>query len=274
MRVAVYWKPRHLTYDYDWRDALTSYYPASSVHELADGLVNADVIYWLHSLTAQKVEIPSWLKDRKGKLVVLTGNDYKLLDEKKAACEAVGADVVGTLAPNVGFGVHIPHGLHKPNWPEGPEFHERPIKIGFKGYRYPEIGSIRNAFVEAFMIPGLDVNWEVFINPADYRAWLATCKATVATEAGMAGKAAVSSRHFEAIGTRTALIMPEGDYSGCLTNEHFFEVKRDLSNVQEAVRRAMDESEWETVTRRALEHVEANHTIHHRIRQIEGLLWP
>lgn len=277
MKAAIYWTPRHLTYDYDWKDALQAHYPDATLHRVQDGLQDADVIYWLHGLTAQSVQIPSWLKDRRGKLVILSGNDYKNFQEKEAAYRAVEADLVGALAPNCPFtnSIHIPHGLHPDNWPEGPEFERRPIQIGFRGYRYPDVGDDeRNTFVEAFMLPRLDVKWEIFINPDDYRDWLRKCRATVATEAGMVGKKAISSRHFEAIGTRTALIMPVGYYSGCLTREHYFGVEKDLSNIKDVIRKAQDKERWKQVTRLAKEHVLANHTITHRIKKIEELLWP
>lgn len=276
MQVAIYWAPRHLSYDHDWKDALLDHYPDAELCTVKDGLIDSDLIYWLHGLTAQKVVVPSWLKDRRGKLVILSGNDYKNFEEKEAAYRAVDADLIGALAPNCPFtnSVHIPHGLHPPNWPEGKDFEYRPVKIGFRGYQYPDVGDRdRNQFVEAFMLPGLDVKWEIFINPDHYREWLRSCKATVATEAGMAGRKAISSRHFESIGSRTALIMLEGFYSGCLTKEHYFCVNKDLSNIKDVIQKAMDKEKWKRTTQLARDHVMANHTIRHRIRKIEELLW-
>lgn len=274
MKVAAYWAPRHLTYDYDWADAITERY-GIEMSCPSDGLVKeADLIYWLHGLTAQEVYVPDWLMDRKGNLVILSGNDYKKLDEKKAAYAKVGADLVCSLAPNCPFGVHIPHGLNPQRWKPGPDFKDRTNLIGFRGYKYPDVGDdLRNSFVELFM-GEFDVKWEIFTNPDDYVSFLRNCRATVATEAGMVGRKAISSRQFEAIGLQTALIMVEGAYSGCLTPEHYFCVKEDFSNVLECIDRAMDPIDWGLVTGNALIHVLENHTIDHRLKQIEGLLWP
>jgi len=277
MRVAVYGVMRHLTYDQDWLDAILNYYDDAQYVDLAAGLdKDADLIFWLHSLTAQEVYIPTWLADRRGKLVILSGNDYKRLEEKRELYAKVGADLVGALAPNCPFehSVHIPHGLNPRLWKPGPEFDKRTRAIGFRGYRYPDsCGDTRNRFVELFM-DGFDVKWEVFLNPTDYRDFLKSCRATVATEAGAIGHKAISSRQFEAIGSKTALVMVEGEYSGCLTPEHYIAVKDDFSNVMDAIDRAMDPYEWRTVTNRALAHVLSHHTIDHRLKQIEDMLWP
>lgn len=276
MKVAAYWIPRHLTYDYDWADAIHARYGVD-MKTPDEGLdKDADLILWLHGLTAQEVYVPDWLMDRKGKLCILSGNDYKKLDQKRAAYRKVAADLVGSLAPNCPFdnSVHIPHGLNPERWGPGREFKERSIPIGFRGYQYPETcGDQRNSFVELFM-PEFDVKWEIFTDPHDYVHFLNNCRATVATEAGMEGRKAISSRQFEAIGARVGLIMTRGHYSGCLHESHYFCVEQDFSNVVEQIDRAMDPSEWEAVTTRAREHVLQNHTIDHRLKQIEGLLWP
>lgn len=272
MKVAAYWAPRHLTYDYDWADAIEKRYGCEMRSPL-DGLdKDADLIFWLHGLTAQEVYVPQWLMDRKGKLVILSGNDYKRLEEKRQAYEKVGADLVLTLAPNCPYGVHMPHGLN-PDRYEPKAFKDRTNLIGFRGYKYPDVGDdLRNSFIELFM-GEFDVKWEVFLNPDDYRTFLGNCRATVATEAGRKGMKAISSRQFEAVGLKTALIMVEGEYSGCLKPEHYFCVKEDFSNVLECIDRAMDAHEWEIVTDAALRHVLENHTIEHRLKQIEGMLW-
>jgi hypothetical protein len=276
VQVAIYWTPRHLSYDHDWKDALLERYPDADLCTVKDGLIDSEIIYWLHGLTAQKVNVPSWLKDRRGKLVILSGNDYKNFEEKEAAYRTVEADLIGALAPNCPFtnSVHIPHGLHPPNWPIGKPFERRPIGVGFRGYKYPDVGDDeRNTFVEKCMIPGLDVKWEIFINHKDYRDWLGNCRATVATEAGMVGRKAISSRQFESIGLGTALVMVEGYYSGCLTKEHYFAVNKDMSNLQDKLRQSQDAERWKRVTRLAREHVMENHTLAHRISKIEEFLW-
>ena len=49
---------------------------------------------------------------------------------------------------------------------------------------------------------------------------------------------AVSSRHFEPIGTKTCQVLIEGDYNGILSaDRHYIAVRKDLSNINEAIRR-------------------------------------
>jgi len=83
-----------------------------------------------------------------------------------------------------------------------------------------------------------------------------------------AGKS-ISSRHFEPIGTKTCQVLLEGDYNGVLVpDEHYISVRKDRSNVEEAVRRFKDESYRQAVVERAYEHVMANHTYAHRVRSV------
>lgn len=86
---------------------------------------------------------------------------------------------------------------------------------------------------------------------------------------------AVSSRHFEAIGTKTCQMLVEGQYNGILkADEHFISVKKDLSNLEQAVERFKDEGYRRAMVDRAYEHVLAAHTYRHRVedllRVIEG----
>jgi len=51
-------------------------------------------------------------------------------------------------------------------------------------------------------------------------------------------------------------------------DEHYISVRKDRSNVEEAVRRFKDESYRQAVVERAYEHVMANHTYAHRVRSV------
>ena len=85
---------------------------------------------------------------------------------------------------------------------------------------------------------------------------------------GVPGKA-ISSRHFEPIGTLTCQILLEGHYNGILTaDEHYIALKRDLSNMGEALDRFRDTGYRDAMTRRAREYVLAEHTYAHRVRQL------
>jgi hypothetical protein len=67
---------------------------------------------------------------------------------------------------------------------------------------------------------------------------------------------AVSPRHFEAVATKTAQILVEGSYSGALeAGRHFIPVRRDLSDMDEALEQARDLARLEELTERAYEDV-------------------
>jgi hypothetical protein len=92
-------------------------------------------------------------------------------------------------------------------------------------------------------------------------------------EPGVSGKS-VSSRHFEPIGTKTCQILLEGDYNGVLTaGEHYIPVKRDLSNVDDAVREFKDEGRRRAIAEQAYEHVMSSHTYAHRVAGVVATLF-
>ncbi len=78
---------------------------------------------------------------------------------------------------------------------------------------------------------------------------------------------AISSRHFEPIGTKTCQLLLDGDYNGILeADEHYIAIRKDLSNLAEALERFGDEGYRAAMADRAYEHVLASHTYRHRIR--------
>lgn len=268
---------RGLSYDLSWTRALFDYYGGGRYCDYKEGEPDeartADRIFVLHGCTAQGIKIPEWLYglERRGQLVVLTGNDYKLIAEKKAALDRLQPDLVGTLAPGMPYGVHIPHALDDITFNANIPHHRRPVLVGFRGFRYPSnLDGERNRIVDTFAaIPGCDCQWRI---EDDYADWMAHCKAVCASEAGMAGHKAISSRHFEAIGSRAALVMYPGDYSGCLGEQHYIRLEPDHGNLDDCLRRVADPQEWEAVTTRALDHALAYHTYRHRIAEIERMI--
>ncbi len=81
----------------------------------------------------------------------------------------------------------------------------------------------------------------------------------------ISGKA-ISSRHFEPIGTKTAQILIEGHYNGILhADEHYISVKRDLSNIADAINRFNDDAYRNAMVERTYEYVMDCHTYTHRI---------
>lgn len=80
---------------------------------------------------------------------------------------------------------------------------------------------------------------------------------------------AISSRHFDAIGTGTLNVMYPGRYNDVLVpGEHYFELKRDHSNVDDLKDILADERALTKVTRAAYEHVIAEHTHEKRLDKL------
>lgn len=79
----------------------------------------------------------------------------------------------------------------------------------------------------------------------------------------------ISSRHFEPMGTKTCQLLLEGHYNGILhPGEHYIPIKKDLSNVREAVRLFQDEGARARIVERAYEYVMDQHTYRHRVRSL------
>ena len=82
---------------------------------------------------------------------------------------------------------------------------------------------------------------------------------------GVSGRC-TSSRHFEAIGTRTCQLMFPGRFNDILkADEHYIAVNRDFSNADDALRRFQDESYRRELVDRTYEYVMDAHTHRHRI---------
>ena len=80
---------------------------------------------------------------------------------------------------------------------------------------------------------------------------------------------AISSRHFEPIGTKTCQILIEGDYNGILkADEHYISIKKDYSNLDEAIEQFKDEHYRQRIVEQAYEYVISNHTYAYRINSL------
>ena len=79
----------------------------------------------------------------------------------------------------------------------------------------------------------------------------------------------ISSRHFEPIGTKTCQVLLDGHYNGILRpDEHYIRVKKDLSNMDEAIRRFKDEAYRTAMVERTYENVMDEHTYQHRVQSL------
>ena len=79
----------------------------------------------------------------------------------------------------------------------------------------------------------------------------------------------ISSRHFEPIGTGTCQILLEGHYNGILKkNQHYIGVKKNLSDIQDAIKKFKDETFRKNITVTAKKHIMSAHTYHHRVETL------
>jgi spore maturation protein CgeB len=84
---------------------------------------------------------------------------------------------------------------------------------------------------------------------------------------------AVSSRHFDAIGTKTLHIMYPGRYNDILTpGQHYFELKPDHSNVDELKDLLLDAKAVKKITESAYDHVIEHHTHNNRLEKLLRVL--
>lgn len=86
----------------------------------------------------------------------------------------------------------------------------------------------------------------------------------------VSGKA-ISSRHFESVGTKTCQILIEGVYNGILmADEHYISVRKDLSNMDDVIYRFKDEEYRKRMVERTYEYVMDGHTYRHRVEALLG----
>jgi hypothetical protein len=83
----------------------------------------------------------------------------------------------------------------------------------------------------------------------------------------------ISSRHFDAIGTRTCQIMLRGRFNGILeADRHYLALEHDLSNIGPVMARFSDPVVRGRLVDEAHDHVMAGHTYRHRMTAIAGLV--
>jgi hypothetical protein len=82
---------------------------------------------------------------------------------------------------------------------------------------------------------------------------------------GPSGKA-ISSRHFDAVGTKTCQIMFPGRFNGILeADRHYIALDRNFSNIDEVMRRFRDRRYVEQLVDRTYEYIRDCHTYRHRM---------
>jgi Glycosyl transferases group 1 len=136
------------------------------------------------------------------------------------------------------------------------------------GYRLPNW--LRQVAKRAFLYAGVRFEQQAYAQPNAYddihRRFFSGPRPAIY------GKC-ISSRHFDAVGTKTCQIMFRGRFNDILRADvHYLALDPDFGNLDEVLRRFSDERERTAVTDVAHAHVLASHTYPHRMQQLENLL--
>jgi len=294
---------------------------------------NYDFIVLLHSTNTASLLplflLESYLKNRKGKLLVFMGNEYYLMPEKIRFINNVEADFVASQLPKEAatwlYGdcmnskvLSIPHALNSKVYKPYKDHKERNIDIGFIGDKYNfTIGDIERTelaeyFVRNDFIPKLNkdirLGSKLRIPREEYVGFLNSARGTIGGESGthylektdktqkkveaflshhpkatfrdvyekffknysnpINGKA-ISSRHFEAVGTKTCQILLEGNYNGILKPDtHYISLRKDYSNMNDVIKRFNDKSYVQKMVDDTYKYVIGNHTLGNRIHEV------
>lgn len=261
---------------------------------------------------------------RRGKLLVLFGDEYFHMPEKLAFAHGAEADYIGSQLPLAAAEwlyadcaarvLPAPHALNPDVFMPRPG--PRPIEIGFRGAMYASLflgdghrNEVLQMVQERARARGVKTDLQDRRVPRDQWAeFLNSCQAVVGAESGtgylekddrtrraigrylkhnpgatfeqvqerffrhypapVSGKA-ISSRHFEPIGTRTCQLLLEGQYNGILkAGEHYIEIKKDYSNLDDALDQLADVEVRTRMVDRAFEYVRSSHTYAHRVEDL------
>jgi hypothetical protein len=170
----------------------------------------AELVVALHSCSADTMRfitpLGSALKARRGRFLMLVGNEYNLpwsrMAEKRAFLQQIGADFVGTQLPHeagawlyAGIGAAVlalPHALNERVFRRGPADPARRIDIGGRSARYPifvgddDRNRVYQMFARLGPATGLatDIDTGTRLDRTGWANFLGDCRATIGTEAG------------------------------------------------------------------------------------------
>lgn len=114
-------------------------------------------------------------------------------------------------------------------------------------------GPVKFEVLDDFNVPFAEIEEKFFKNRA---------------RAPVYGKA-ISSRHFDAIGTKTCQVMLRGRFNDILkADEHYIAIDPSFDNAREAIRRFRDAHERQSMVDRTYEYVLASHTHAHRAADV------
>lgn len=275
------YRQRPFSYDQDWLHAFKKA-GVECVHESPEMELD-DLTFLGHSILGNDVFLMDYtikkLQKRKGGLVVFLGNEWKWFEEKRSLVKALGADLNLTQLPidtaRKLYGdiplLEIPHGLGDYFRSVTPRKY-RNFDIGVRGMKYSEdkVGdNDRGTVCSEGLWAGLrcDFQYGFMLKRTDWRRALSDWLAMPSTEAGLVGAKAISSRHFDAIGCATNLVMYEGHFNGILRpHEHYIVLNRDHSNLEEVIERL--NRDGKRIAEDAFQYVLNGHTVDHRIKCI------
>lgn len=208
------------SYLLDWEDALTQspLFAATSYNLFRRGerraamraVRGAELVVALHACTADTLEyllpLRQALQARRGRLLVLVGNEYNLpwipLGEKRRFLREVGADWVGTQLPleagewlYADTGARVlaaPHAANERVFRRDKPDGERGIDLGGRSFRYPvylgddDRNRVYDRFAELGPAAGLrvDIANDARLDRPAWAAFLNDCRGTIGTEAG------------------------------------------------------------------------------------------
>jgi hypothetical protein len=280
----VIYRERGLSYDIDWLQAFQNAGASFTEYENEAGFHDLTVI--LHSVTAQWGRIPDWIyrqaEKRKGKLLLFLGNEFKNLADKNQLAKELGVDAIATQLPAEAARkfytspvLEVAHALNPDFF--YPRKAVREFDVGVRGYKYPDsLGdNDRNRICDPLLWDCLRTDIvhgkEGFLPRLHWVEALSNWRAMPSTEGGLVGAKCITSRHFDAIGTKTCLVMYPGFFNGILTEKHYIKLEPDHSNLVEVKARILDEAHCEALADEAREYLCDSHTHAHRIKSI--LAW-
>jgi hypothetical protein len=208
------------SYYEDWRDAFaTSPHFAATAFNLfrraerqaaMRAVGDAELVVVLHACTADTLEfidpLRGALKARRGRLLVLVGNEYNLpwirLADKRRLLREVGADFAGTQLPleagqylygdSAGAVLAVPHAVNETVFRRDKPDQARAIDIGGRSFRYPVYlgDDARNRVYDLFAEIGpraglrVDIENEARLDRLGWARFLNDCRGTIGSEAG------------------------------------------------------------------------------------------
>jgi spore maturation protein CgeB len=138
-----------------------------------------------------------------------------------------------------------------------------------KLYRFVVPSSLRkqiNALLKDKMIESYNVDQSTDFDKIHEMFFLNTPKCPVYSKA-------ISSRHFDAIGTKTLHILYPGRYNDILKpGEHYFELQKDHSNIDALIDLIKDEKTTQKIVNNVYEYVRTDHTHQDRLNYLAKFL--